>query len=113
MGRTAGGGDRAQSGPHARLRDAGEPLPCASRRLQGAKTIDPARAVAAQSLRQGAQTRAAERVAIGGARSGEGAGLVGRRSMRKIVTLMKRRAGLSVEDFQGHLRDIYGPLAAK
>ena len=33
--------------------------------------------------------------------------------MRKIVTLMKRRAGLSVEDFQGHLRDIYGPLAAK
>src|SRR6516162_8487505 len=33
--------------------------------------------------------------------------------MAKIVTLMKRRAGLSVEDFQNHLRDIYGPLAAK
>jgi len=33
--------------------------------------------------------------------------------MLKIVTLMKRRAGLSVEDFQNHLRDIYGPLAAK
>ena len=33
--------------------------------------------------------------------------------MLKIVTLMKRRAGLSVEDFQNHLRDRYGPLAAK
>jgi uncharacterized protein (TIGR02118 family) len=31
----------------------------------------------------------------------------------KIVTLMKRRGGLSVEDFQKHLRDTYGPLAAK
>jgi uncharacterized protein (TIGR02118 family) len=29
----------------------------------------------------------------------------------KIVTLMKRRAGLSVEDFQNHLRDAYAPLA--
>jgi len=33
--------------------------------------------------------------------------------MLKIVTLMKRRAGLSVEDFQNHLRNTYGPLAAK
>ncbi len=33
--------------------------------------------------------------------------------MLKIVTLMKRRAGLSVEDFQNHLRDRYGPLAGK
>lgn len=33
--------------------------------------------------------------------------------MLKVVTLMKRRAGLSVEDFQNHLRDAYGPLAAK
>src|SRR6266699_4962808 len=33
--------------------------------------------------------------------------------MLKIVTLIKRRAGLSVEDFQNHLRSIYGPLAAK
>jgi uncharacterized protein (TIGR02118 family) len=32
--------------------------------------------------------------------------------MLKIVTLMKRRSGLSVEDFQKHLRDTYGPLAA-
>jgi uncharacterized protein (TIGR02118 family) len=31
----------------------------------------------------------------------------------KIVTLMKRRVGLSVEDFQRHLRDTYGPVAAK
>src|SRR6516225_5680839 len=100
MGRTAGGGDRAQSGPHARLRDAGEPLPCASRRLQGTETIDPARAAAAQSLRQGAQTRATRRVAIGRAWSLRQLDSVGRRSMAKIVTLMKRRAGLSVEDFQ-------------
>jgi uncharacterized protein (TIGR02118 family) len=33
--------------------------------------------------------------------------------MLKIVTLQKRRAGLSVEDFQDHLRDAYGPLAAR
>ena len=33
--------------------------------------------------------------------------------MLKVVTLMKRRAGLSVEEFQNHLRNIYGPLAAK
>jgi uncharacterized protein (TIGR02118 family) len=33
--------------------------------------------------------------------------------MLKIVTLMKRRGGLSVEDFQKHLRDTHGPLAAK
>ena len=33
--------------------------------------------------------------------------------MLKIVTLMKRRAGLSVDDFQNHLRSKYGPLAAK
>ena len=33
--------------------------------------------------------------------------------MLKIVTLLKRRAGLSVADFQNHLRDIYGPLAVK
>jgi uncharacterized protein (TIGR02118 family) len=31
----------------------------------------------------------------------------------KIVTLMKRRSGVSVGDFQTHLRDKYGPLAAK
>jgi uncharacterized protein (TIGR02118 family) len=31
----------------------------------------------------------------------------------KIVTLMKRRAGLSVEDFHNHLRDAHGPLAAR
>jgi hypothetical protein len=33
--------------------------------------------------------------------------------MLKVVTLMKRRAGLSVEEFQDHLRNIYCPLAAK
>jgi uncharacterized protein (TIGR02118 family) len=33
--------------------------------------------------------------------------------MLKIVILQKRRAGLSVADFQTHLRDTYGPLAAK
>jgi len=33
--------------------------------------------------------------------------------MLKIVTLMKRRAGVPVEDFQNHLRTTYGPLAAK
>jgi uncharacterized protein (TIGR02118 family) len=33
--------------------------------------------------------------------------------MLKIVTLMKRRAGLSVDDFQNHLRSKYGPLAVK
>jgi uncharacterized protein (TIGR02118 family) len=33
--------------------------------------------------------------------------------MIKIVTLMKRRAGLPVDDFQNHLRARYGPLAAK
>ena len=33
--------------------------------------------------------------------------------MLKIVTLMKRRSGLSVDDFQKHLRDTHGPLAAK
>jgi uncharacterized protein (TIGR02118 family) len=33
--------------------------------------------------------------------------------MLKIVTLMKRHAGLSVDDFQNHLRSKYGPLAAK
>jgi uncharacterized protein (TIGR02118 family) len=32
--------------------------------------------------------------------------------MLKIATLMKRRAGLSVDDFQNHLRTQYGPLAA-
>ncbi len=31
----------------------------------------------------------------------------------KIVILMKRRPGLSVEAFQNHLRTIYGPLLAK
>lgn len=33
--------------------------------------------------------------------------------MQKIVTLQKRRAGLSVADFQNHLRDTYGPLVAR
>ena len=33
--------------------------------------------------------------------------------MVKIVTLMKRRSGLSVGDFQNHLRAKYGPRAAK
>jgi uncharacterized protein (TIGR02118 family) len=33
--------------------------------------------------------------------------------MVKIAVLMKRRAGLSVGDFQDHLRTRYGPLAAK
>jgi uncharacterized protein (TIGR02118 family) len=33
--------------------------------------------------------------------------------MIKIVTLMKRRAGLSVEDFQHHFRTTFGPLVAK
>jgi uncharacterized protein (TIGR02118 family) len=33
--------------------------------------------------------------------------------MLKIVTVMKRRAGLSVDDFQNHLRTQYGPLATK
>jgi uncharacterized protein (TIGR02118 family) len=33
--------------------------------------------------------------------------------MLKIVTLQKRRAGLSVEDFQNHLRGTHGPLAAR
>ena len=33
--------------------------------------------------------------------------------MLKIVTLMKRRAGLSVDDFQKHLQTKYGPLAAR
>jgi uncharacterized protein (TIGR02118 family) len=33
--------------------------------------------------------------------------------MLKIATLMKRRMGLSVDDFQSHLRTQYGPLAAK
>src|SRR6202022_4483734 len=33
--------------------------------------------------------------------------------MLKIAILMKRRAGLSVDDFQSHLRTQYGPLAAK
>jgi uncharacterized protein (TIGR02118 family) len=33
--------------------------------------------------------------------------------MLKIVTLMKRRGGLSVEEFQDHLRNTFGPLAAK
>jgi uncharacterized protein (TIGR02118 family) len=33
--------------------------------------------------------------------------------MLKIVALMKRRAGLSVDDFQNHLRTQYGPLATK
>jgi uncharacterized protein (TIGR02118 family) len=33
--------------------------------------------------------------------------------MYKIVTLMKRRAGFSVDDFQTHLRNRYGPMAAK
>ena len=33
--------------------------------------------------------------------------------MVKIAILMKRRAGLSVEDFQNHLRTRYGPLAAR
>jgi uncharacterized protein (TIGR02118 family) len=33
--------------------------------------------------------------------------------MVKIVTLMKRRAGLSVDGFHNHLRTTYGSLAAK
>jgi uncharacterized protein (TIGR02118 family) len=33
--------------------------------------------------------------------------------MLKIVTLMKRCAGLSVDEFQNHLRSKHGPLAAK
>ncbi len=33
--------------------------------------------------------------------------------MVKIATLLKRRGGLSVDDFQSHLRMEYGPLAAK
>jgi uncharacterized protein (TIGR02118 family) len=33
--------------------------------------------------------------------------------MLKIVTLMKRRGELSVEDFQKHLRNTHGPIAAK
>ena len=33
--------------------------------------------------------------------------------MVKIATLLKRRGGLSVDDFQSHLRMKYGPLAAK
>jgi uncharacterized protein (TIGR02118 family) len=33
--------------------------------------------------------------------------------MLKIVTLLKRRGDLSVEDFQKHLHDTYGPLAAQ
>jgi len=33
--------------------------------------------------------------------------------MLKIVTLMKRHPGASVEDFQSRLRTIYGPLAAQ
>jgi uncharacterized protein (TIGR02118 family) len=33
--------------------------------------------------------------------------------MLKIITLMKRRAGLSVDDFQNQLRTEYGPLAAR
>jgi uncharacterized protein (TIGR02118 family) len=33
--------------------------------------------------------------------------------MLKIVTLMKRRAGLSVDDFQNHLQTKYAPMAAK
>jgi uncharacterized protein (TIGR02118 family) len=33
--------------------------------------------------------------------------------MLKIITLMKRCAGLSVDAFQNHLRSTYGPLAAK
>jgi uncharacterized protein (TIGR02118 family) len=33
--------------------------------------------------------------------------------MVKIAILMKRRAGLSVEDFQHHLRTRYGPLALR
>lgn len=33
--------------------------------------------------------------------------------MVKIVTLMKRGAGLSVEDFQDHLQTRYAPLAAR
>ena len=33
--------------------------------------------------------------------------------MVKIVTMMKRRSGLSVGDFQNHLRAKYGPRAAK
>jgi len=33
--------------------------------------------------------------------------------MLKIITLMKRRAGFAVGDFQHYLRTTYGPLAAK
>jgi uncharacterized protein (TIGR02118 family) len=33
--------------------------------------------------------------------------------MLKVVTLMKRRVGLSVADFQNHLRDSHATLAAK
>ena len=39
--------------------------------------------------------------------------MAGSIDMLKIATLMKRRAGLSVDDFQSHLRTQYGPLAAK
>jgi uncharacterized protein (TIGR02118 family) len=35
------------------------------------------------------------------------------KAVLKIVTLMKRRGGVSVEHFQKDLRDTYGPLAAK
>lgn len=33
--------------------------------------------------------------------------------MVKITILMRRRVGLAVEDFQNHLRNRYGPLAAR
>ena len=33
--------------------------------------------------------------------------------MVKIAILMRRRVGLAVEDFQNHLRNRYGPLAAR
>ena len=44
---------------------------------------------------------------------GECGGNLPEDTMLKIVTLQKRRAGLSVEDFQNHLREAYGPLAAR
>jgi len=33
--------------------------------------------------------------------------------MVKFAILMKRRIGLSVEDFQSHVQTCYGPLAAR
>lgn len=33
--------------------------------------------------------------------------------MYKVATLLKRKAGMPVEEFQRHLRSTYGPLVAK